>query len=84
MRGLDALGLGDKDLVTLAKGAREKQVLAWWLRKRTVASRAWISGRLGMGDESRVTQAASLIRRAKDRKTGTLRKQLEALDSSFR
>jgi hypothetical protein len=39
------------------KGAREKQVLAWWLRKKIVISRVWISQRLRMGDVSRATQA---------------------------
>jgi len=48
----------------MAKGALEKQVLAWWFRTQTVASRAWIARRLGMGDESRVT--ISILSLAKD------------------
>jgi hypothetical protein len=39
----------------------EKQVLAWWLRKRTVVSRRWISEKLRMGDLSRVTNAVRKV-----------------------
>ena len=61
----------------MAKGAVEKQVLAWWLRKETVANRKWISQRLSMGDASRVTQAASLVNGDKDITLIKLRKRLE-------
>jgi uncharacterized protein YaeQ len=81
IRGLAALELEDERLAVMGKGAPEKQVLAWWLRKRTVASRAWIGRRLWMGDESRVTHAVAAVRRAQDRTMGTLRKRLEVLDS---
>ena len=49
-RGLGVLGIRESDLEAKAKGAVEKQVLAWWLRKKTVVSRRWISENLGMGD----------------------------------
>jgi putative transposase len=75
--GLRALKLNKHDLEDMAKGAVEKQVLAWWLRKETVASRKWISQRLSMGDASRVTQAASLVNGDKDITLIKLRKRLE-------
>ena len=81
VQGLAAFGLTEADLAGRAKGTKEKQVLAWWLRKRTVASRGWISRRLLMGDESRVTQAAAAIRQSSDRIVSRWRQQLERLDS---
>ena len=45
-KGLGALGLSDQDLQGRAKGVKEKQGLAWWLRKKTVVSREWLSMRL--------------------------------------
>jgi REP element-mobilizing transposase RayT len=76
-RGLAVIGLGEGDLAGLAKGAKEKQVLAWWLRKRTAVSRGWVSRRLQMGDESRVTQAVAAVERTRDRDVVTWRAQLE-------
>ena len=54
-RGLAALGLAEGQLAEARKGAWEKDVLAWWLCQHTTARRRWVSERLGMGDESRVT-----------------------------
>jgi len=77
-RGLAVMELKENDLAGLVKGAKEKQVLAWWLRKRTVVSRAWVSRRLRMGDESRVTQAVATVRRANDRQMLGWRRRLES------
>jgi REP element-mobilizing transposase RayT len=60
-RGLGVLGIKESDLEAKTKGAVEKQVLAWWLRKKTVVSRRWISEKLGMGDLSRVTNAVRKV-----------------------
>ena len=38
-------------------------MLAWWLCQHTTARRRWVSDRLGMGDESRVTQAIGRVKR---------------------
>jgi hypothetical protein len=38
-RGLKTLMLEETDLKGMAKGAFEKQILAWWLRRKTVVSR---------------------------------------------
>ena len=75
--GLDLLRLNRDDLKEMAKGAIEKKVLAWWLRKKTVVSCKWISERLGMGDVSRVTQAVGTINETDAFPVMRLRKRLE-------
>jgi hypothetical protein len=55
------LGISEDELRTKSKGAVEKQVLAWWLKKKTVVSRKWISEKLKMGDLSRVTNAGRKV-----------------------
>ena len=57
VKGLKVLEVRAEDLSSGAKGMVEKQALAWWLCRRTTVSRRWVSERLGMGDESRVTQS---------------------------
>jgi putative transposase len=75
--GLRVLKLKEQDFTKMAKGAPEKQVLAWWLRKRTVVGRKWISQRLKMGDVSRVTQAINAVNAEdKDRLILFLKKRL--------
>ena len=76
-RGLRVLGLKDGELDRMPKGAKRKQILAWWLRKETVVSREWISQRLRMGDVSRVTQAFRKVETCNDPRLVSLRKQLE-------
>ena len=60
----------------LEKGAPEKVVLAWWLRKRTTASLRWIGQVLAMGHYTRVTQAVSRMDRNPQRKLGILKQRL--------
>jgi hypothetical protein len=69
----------EQNLEEMAKGAREKQVLPWWLRKKTMVSRKWISQRLGMGDVTRVTQAVSLLNGNEDISLMRLKKRLEGI-----
>jgi putative transposase len=68
-QGLVALGLDGRRLAEKPKGMAEKQVLAWWLRQRTIAGRRWVSERLCMGEESGVSKA---IRRVKESHGGEL------------
>lgn len=56
--GIEALGLNRDVFPKLSKGAPEKRVLAWWLRRQTTVTRRWICDRLSMGDESSVTHSA--------------------------
>ncbi len=55
--GLPVMRLEESQLEERPKGAAEKQALAWWLCRHTTVRRRWVTQRLGMGDESRVTQA---------------------------
>jgi hypothetical protein len=55
----------------------EKEVLAWWLCQHTTARRRWMSERLGMGDESRVTQAIGRLKRKGRPELERLKRRLE-------
>ncbi len=76
-RGLGVLGIKESDWEAKAKGALEKQVLLWWLRKKTVVSRRWISENLGMGALSRVTNAVRKVDSEKESEIRRWRMQLE-------
>jgi len=75
--GLEVLGMEGVDLAQAAKGMAEKQVLAWWLCGRTTVRRRWVSERLGMGDESRVSQAIRRVQQPVDPGLARLKKQIE-------
>ena len=75
-RGMKGLGLCNKELVQLPKGAAEKVVLAWWVRERTTVSLRWVSERLEMGHYTRVAQAVSRMRRGPGRRLAKLRHKL--------
>ncbi|MDA1274644.1 MAG: hypothetical protein O2960_11430, partial [Verrucomicrobia bacterium] len=77
--GLKAVGLEKKDLDRIPKGAPEKLVLAWWLKRSTTVSRQWISERLAMGHPTRVTSAGRDVQGAKDGSLAKMRRQLEEL-----
>ena len=79
-QGLKALKLTPAGLADLPKGAPEKTVLAWWLRRRTTVSLRWASERLGMGHYTRVTQAVSRANRKPGRKLRRLQETLLALE----
>ena len=51
--------------------------MAWWLCQHTTARRRWVSERLGMGDESRVTQAIGRVKRAGQPGLARLKRRLE-------
>ena len=76
-RALKALGWSEGEVVAGRKGTARKQLLAWWLRSRTVVGRRWIAERLGMGHDSRVTWAVDAVRRAKSGDVARWRKRLE-------
>jgi hypothetical protein len=76
-RGLAALGLAEVQLAETRKGAWEKEVLAWWLCQHTTARRRWVSERLGMGDESRVTQAIGRLKRKGQPELERVKRRLE-------
>jgi hypothetical protein len=79
LRGLDVLAVSEGELQVKAKGALEKQLLAWCLRKKTVVSRKWISDKLRMGDLSRVTNAVRKVDSGKENEIRKWRIQLEEI-----
>jgi len=80
---LRRLGLKESAIEQMAKGAAEKVVLAWWLRRRTTVSLRWVSERLGMGHYTRVTQALSRLERQPDWKLKRMRRKLEQLETAL-
>ncbi len=79
-KGMSALGLTPARLERLPRSAPQKVALAWWLRRRTTVSLAWVSERLQMGHYTRVTQAVSRMNRKTGRVYRPLRETLLALD----
>jgi REP element-mobilizing transposase RayT len=77
VRGLLALELSDAGLAQQPKARLEKRLLAWWLCEHTTARRRWVSQRLFMGDESRVTQAIRRVKREAHPELTRLREKLE-------
>jgi REP element-mobilizing transposase RayT len=49
VEGLKVLGLREEQLQAMSKGADEKALLAWLVRRNSVVTNAWIAERLGMG-----------------------------------
>jgi hypothetical protein len=76
-RGMEELSVGWAALDRGAKGMAVKQALAWWISERTTVSRRWVSERLSMGDESRVTQAIRRMKAGDDGELRGLRTRLE-------
>jgi hypothetical protein len=81
-RAFRALSLDKSAVGRLAKGAAEKVVLAWWLRRRTTVSLRWVSERLGMGHYTRVTQAIRRVEYQPGRKIKQVKRLLEQLNNS--
>lgn len=57
----------------------EKQVLAWWLRERTVVSRTWVSERFRGVTQPRMTQPVAAAKWTRDGAMLRWRAQLERL-----
>jgi hypothetical protein len=81
-RAFRALSLDKSAVGRLAKGAAEKVVLAWWLRRRTTVSLRWVSERLGMGHYTRVTQAIRRVEYQPGRKIKQVKRLLEQLNNT--
>jgi len=75
--GLRALGLEERQLANLPKGALEKAGLAWLVRQRSTVSLSWVSERLTMGNYTRVSQAVNRVARGKGRKLVRIRQLLD-------
>ena len=76
--GLAAQGLEEADLAELPKGAEQKAMVAWRIRKETTVPLAWIARRLQMGSASTVTRRALAMER-EVKKSRRLRKLARAM-----
>jgi glutathione S-transferase len=76
--------MAESELEARPKGAAEKQLLAWWLCQHTTVRRRWVSERLRMGDESRVTQAIRRVKRGLEPAMQHLKEQLDKAFESGR
>ena len=76
--GLESLGMSPETLMDQPKGRLEKQVLAWWLRSQTTVDRRWIAERLGMGYETRVSEAVNVVEGNRTRCVVDLKEKLQA------
>ena len=74
--GLKILGLAHDSLRTHPKGMKEKMVLAWWLRGRTIVGREWIAERLWIGDPSRVSKGIQIVKQGADGRVNALKRRL--------
>jgi putative transposase len=78
--GLAAQGLEEADLADLPKGAEQKAMVAWKIRKGTTVPLAGIARRLHMGSASTVTRRALAMEREVT-KSRRLRKLARAIDA---
>jgi hypothetical protein len=76
-KALSVLGWKEDEVLAERKGSPRKQVLAWWLRRRTVVGRRWIAQRLQMGHETRVTSATVAVKNARRDSLARWRRALE-------
>ena len=80
LEGLTRLGLLSDDLEALRKGAPEKMVLAWMLKKQTVVKNEWISRHLFCGHPANVPGYVRKVDDAKEGELAELRKTLKSED----
>jgi len=64
--GMLALGLKSAELAGLRKGDKRKQVVAWFIKRRTSAGSEWISRQLNMGHRTAVSKAAKAVDDGRD------------------
>jgi len=77
-RGLERLGVARDELESMRKGAPEKMVLVWLLKKKTVVKNEWISRHLFCGHPANIP---GYVRKVDDEKTGQLVEYKKILES---
>ena len=78
-KGLRVLNLEEKDLPMMPKGADEKALLAWLLRRHNVVSNRWISERLEMGRADCLSRYPKRVEQTKDAELVKKREQLRKI-----
>lgn len=76
---LDELDLALPELRQRVKSDPNKQLLAWLLRKHTVAGNRWITDRLQMGHISNVSNSVRRINESKQQEIVSLRRRVEQI-----
>jgi hypothetical protein len=79
-RGLEALGLTEKELAGGPKISAEKAALAQWLRARTTVSLRWVAARLKMGHYTNAGRNPRKMRTESRDKFKKARSKLETLE----
>lgn len=79
VKGLLTLGMDEESLVVLSKGADEKALLAWLLRRYCTVSNAWIAERLHMGRADCLSRYPRRIEKTEDVDLVEKREQLRRI-----
>lgn len=77
--GLRALGADRQKVCAAPKGADEKCLLAWLVRRHTAVSNEWICGQLNMGRPDCLSRYPRKIDETRDRQLLELRRRLEEI-----
>ena len=73
---LSVLGLEEGSLKGMKSTVREKQAIAWLLKKHTTVTGVWIADRLGMGHRVNASRAISVIEKEIDSKAIRLKRKM--------
>ena len=74
-----AVGLIYDERGRLKKNNLRKEMIAWFLRKKTPMGLEWISGRLEMGSRANVSRAIRKVEESTDREIHGLKLKLEKM-----
>lgn len=79
-KGLRLLNIKEGSLEGMRKSAPQKQILAWYLRTRTIVSNQWLTDHLYCGHSCNVSAFTTNVKRAEDGELAALRKTLISKD----
>ena len=65
------------ELAGLRKLDERKQVVAWWIRKQTTVSNAWVSEALKMGDAGNISKVVRSVQDSRSRSLRRLKKRVQ-------
>lgn len=74
--GMKLLGVSEKQLCEFKKGAEEKMLLAWLVRRNTAVTNGWIAERLQMGRPDCLSRYPQKIEESKDKRIHELKEKL--------
>ena len=74
--GMTRMGLSLHQFRTLAKGAVEKRVLAWYVRRRTMVPNGWLAAYLNCGHPANIPGYIRSVETARDRQIKELKTRI--------